>query len=112
MINAYAIPGMKTKDEAVSDIVAEIWEVPKEALTTKTRQREVVEARQVLMTYRKLVTGKSLKKVGKEFGKDHATVLHAIQTVNNLIETDKVFHDKYKQFIERAYQLTHFKNEQ
>ena len=108
-MNPYAIPGLKTKDEVIADIVAEIWEVPKEAITTKTRQREVVEARQVLMTYRKIVTGKSLKKVGKEFGKDHATVLHAIRTVNNLVETDKVFHNKYKRFIERAYQLTQIK---
>ena len=97
----YSAPGMKTME----DVAAEVWEIPVEAIKTKTRQREVVEARQVLMVSRKQLTGKSLNMVGSEYSKDHATVLHAIKTVNNLIETDKVFRVKYETFIERMTQL-------
>jgi chromosomal replication initiator protein len=105
MKNAYAIPGLKSKDELVTEIVAEIWQIPKEALLTKTRKREVVEARQVLMAHKKKETGNSLAKVGRSFLKDHATVLHAIKTVKNLRETDKAFRRKYDTFIERANRL-------
>ncbi len=30
---------------------------------------------------------------GEIYGKDHATCIHAINTINNLIETDKIYRD-------------------
>jgi len=101
----YTAPGLKT----IEEIAAEIWEIPVESIMVKTRKREVVEARQVLMAYRKQQTGKSSNRVGKEYSKDHATVLHAIKTVNNLRETDKVFRYKYEEFNRRVNQLTRSK---
>jgi len=62
------------------------------AIKIKTRKREIVQARQIAMYFSKLLTGLSLAKIGKSIGnKDHATVLHACKTVNNLIDTDKKF---------------------
>jgi chromosomal replication initiator protein len=58
---------------------------------TKTRQRQTVVARQVSMYYMKEYTGLSLERIGQYFARDHATVLHAFKTVNNLRDTDKCF---------------------
>ena len=44
------------------------------------------------MYFSKQLTKSSLANIGAQCGgKDHATVLHACKTVNNLAETDKTF---------------------
>jgi chromosomal replication initiator protein len=61
-------------------------------MKSKTRKREVVQARQIAMYFSKSLTKASLASIGAHCGgKDHATVLHACRTVNNLMETDKRF---------------------
>jgi len=66
--------------------------MPVNQLQTKTRKREIVQARQLAMYFSKNMTKSSLASIGSQIGnKDHATVLHACKTVNNLIDTDKSF---------------------
>ncbi len=61
-------------------------------MKSKTRKREIVQARQLAMYFSKQLTKSSLAHIGKHCGnKDHATVLHACKTVNNLSDTDKRF---------------------
>ena len=55
-----------------------------------TRKRHIVFARQVAMYFLKKHTHMGLSEIGRIFsGKDHATVLYAIKTVENLIDSDK-----------------------
>jgi len=66
--------------------------MPIDQINTKTRKREIVQARQLAMYFSKKHTKSSLATIGLHCGnKDHATVLHACKTVTNLIETDKQF---------------------
>lgn len=59
---------------------------------TKSRKREVVQARQVAMYLAKKHTDFSTAKIGLLIGhKDHATVLHACKTIKELKEVDKSF---------------------
>ena len=52
----------------------------------------IVSIGQLAMYFSKSMTKSSLAKIGMHCGgKDHATVLHACRTVNNLIDTDKQF---------------------
>lgn len=70
-------------------------------LRIRTRKREIVEARQVCMWWLKNNTKQSLAEIGSYFGDfDHATVIHACKTVNNLIDTDKLFKEKIEPFIQ------------
>ena len=76
----------------IQKVVSDYFDMPIELLKSKTRKREVVQARQIAMYYAKNHTKASLASIGAHCGgKDHATVLHAYRTVNNLIETDKQF---------------------
>ena len=76
----------------IQKIVCDYFELPLETLKSKTRKREVVQARQLAMYFSKSLTKSSLSAIGAHCGgKDHATVLHACRTVNNLMETDKKF---------------------
>ena len=76
----------------IQKVVCDYFELPIELLKSKTRKREVVQARQIAMYFAKTMTKSSLANIGMHCGgKDHATVLHACRTVNNLMDTDKRF---------------------
>ena len=76
----------------IQKVVCNYYNIGLEMLQSKTRKREIVQARQVAMFFSKSMTKSSLATIGSQIGgKDHATVLHACKTVNNLIETDKRF---------------------
>jgi chromosomal replication initiator protein len=76
----------------IQKVVSDYFNLPLELLKSKTRKREVVQARQIAMFFAKSLTKSSLASIGLQCGgKDHATVLHACRTVNNLLETDKKF---------------------
>jgi chromosomal replication initiator protein len=76
----------------IQKVVCDYFDLPIDMLKSKTRKRQVVQARQIAMFFAKSMTKSSLSSIGAHCGgKDHATVLHACRTVNNLIETDKKF---------------------
>jgi chromosomal replication initiator protein len=76
----------------IQKIVCNFFNIPLDHIQSKTRKREIVQARQVAMFFSKSMTKASLATIGSQIGgKDHATVLHACKTVNNLIDTDKRF---------------------
>jgi chromosomal replication initiator protein len=76
----------------IQKVVCDYFELPLDLLKSNTRKREVVQARQLAMYFSKSLTKSSLSNIGIHCGgKDHATVLHACRTVNNLMETDKKF---------------------
>jgi chromosomal replication initiator protein len=71
---------------------ADYYDIKLPDLKAKTRKKEIVTARQVAMYFSKEFTNHSLKSIGYHFGgRDHSTVIHAVQTVNDLIETDTTF---------------------
>lgn len=57
-----------------------------------SRKRELVVARQLCMYFMKHQTKLSLKSIGAAFsGRDHSTVIYALQTIEDLMSTDKKF---------------------
>lgn len=76
----------------IQKIICDYFNIPVDQLNSKTRKRDIVQARQLAMFFSKKLTKSSLATIGLHCGnKDHATVLHACRTVNNLIDTDKNF---------------------
>lgn len=76
----------------IQKVVCDYFNMPPELIKSKTRKREIVQARQIAMYFAKSFTKSSLATIGSQIGgKDHATVLHACKQVNNLIDTDKRF---------------------
>ncbi len=76
----------------IQKTVSEFFKIPVDQLKDKTRKKEIVMARQMAMYFSKEYTSLSLKSIGYHFGgRDHSTVIHAIQTVNDLIDTDTNF---------------------
>ena len=76
----------------IQKVVCDYFNLPIESIQSRTRKREIVQARQLAMYFAKKMTKSSLAIIGLQCGnKDHATVLHACKTVVNLAETDKQF---------------------
>jgi chromosomal replication initiator protein len=84
--------------DSISQTVCDYFGLDLEILQSKTRKREIVQARQIAMFFSKGMTNSSLSTIGAKIGKkDHATVLHACKAINNLIETDKDFKGQIKE---------------
>ena len=97
----------QTKSEVtidkVQENVCEYFNISRDDLLSKSRKRQIVQARQIAMYLcRNLISNCSLSTIGSEIGgKDHATVLHACMTVSDLMSTDKTF-KKYVSDIETS----------
>lgn len=88
--------------EYIQKVVSDYFNISIEKIHSKTRKREIVQARQLAMYFSKNYTKSSLAAIGSKCGKkDHATVLHACKTVRNLSETDRNF----KKYVEELDSL-------
>lgn len=76
----------------IQKTVAEYFKLDVESLKAKIRKKEIVIARQVAMYFSKEYTNHSLKAIGYHFGgRDHSTVIHAVQSVNDMMDTNASF---------------------
>jgi len=85
----------------IQKVVSDYFQMDVETLQSKTRKRHIVQARQIAMYFAKKFTKASLASIGTQIGRrDHATVLHACKTVDNLSFTDKQF----RKYVEDLHQ--------
>jgi chromosomal replication initiator protein len=76
--------------KAILNATAEYFDIPLMLITGKTRKQEIVLARQTAMYIIKHSTQLSLKSIGTHFGgRDHTTVIHSCQMIENYLETDE-----------------------
>ena len=91
--------------EDIQGVVCEYLNIDEERVRSKTRKREVVRARQIAMYFCKRLTQNSLKTIGLHFGgRDHSTVIHANNTVEDRMEDDEQFQDTVEE-IKRKIEL-------
>lgn len=77
---------------AIQDSVCNYFDISQTQFLSKTRKREIVQARQIAMYLSHTLTKNSLSTIGSLLGgKDHATVIHACNTVSDLMDTDRTF---------------------
>lgn len=78
--------------EYIINVICKQLDISSEDFYSKSKKRELVQARQLAMHFAKKYTKCSLAVIGEQCGgKNHATVIHALKTVSNLLETDKKF---------------------
>lgn len=78
--------------------VCDYFRIPEDLIRAKTRKQEIVNARQIAMYLAKELTNSSLKTIGLHFGgRDHSTVIHAYQCVEDQMKIDP----KYKATVEQ-----------
>lgn len=78
--------------EKIQDVVSTYFNIDLKLIHSKSRKREIVQARHVAMFLSKKYTDSSYSHIGNMVGKrDHATVLHACKTVQDSLDIDKSF---------------------
>ncbi len=78
--------------EEIQRVVCDYFSIPEDLIRGKTRKQEIVNARQVAMYLVKEFTNSSLKTIGLHFGgRDHSTVIHAYQSVEDQMKLDQKY---------------------
>lgn len=73
----------------IRSIVAEYYNIKLADMNAKIRTKDIAKARQIAMFLTKTMTVMSLPSIGKKFGgRDHTTVMHAVKSVNEMIENN------------------------
>jgi chromosomal replication initiator protein len=92
--------------DQIQEKVSEYFDLPVDLLRAKTRRQEIVHARQIAMYLAKEMTNSSLKTIGLHFGgRDHSTVIHACQAIEEYIKTDSG-HKQNIEAIQRRIKLS------
>ena len=79
-----------SKVTAIQRLVARMFSLQPEELSTNRRVRSVTIPRQIAMYLAKQMTEASLPEIGRQFGgKHHTTVMHSISKIDELKRTDK-----------------------
>ncbi|MDO5522691.1 MAG: chromosomal replication initiator protein DnaA [Bacteroidia bacterium] len=91
--------------QKIQETVSDFYNVKRDLIQSASRKREIVQARQVTMFFIKKHTEFSLSQIGVQVGnRNHATVLHACNTIKDLTEVDKNFRSDIEE-IERLLQM-------
>lgn len=87
----------------IREVVCDYLNVTQEMLDSRRRTRDIAQARQIAMYLSKQHTKAPLTQIGAEIGdRNHATVLHACKTIENLKETDKMFKEQFGEIERRV----------
>ena len=84
---------LQPKTYMPSDIIAAVcreMNVPEQVITARTRQREAVKARNIVMYLIKKFTDSSLAEIGKYVHRDHATVAYSLNSMDAQMGYDAV----------------------
>lgn len=96
---------------AISEFVSAQFQVSVQDMQSRTRKKGVVFPRQVAMYLSRLHTKDSLADIGKVFGRDHATVLHAVKVVSDRILRDASVSSQVELLNKKVKQMSLFQNE-
>ncbi len=76
----------------IQKTIADYFKVSLEQMKSKVKKREIVIPRQVAMYFCKRYTQLTLALIGENFGgRDHSTVIHALESVEDMMKTDANF---------------------
>jgi chromosomal replication initiator protein len=86
----------------IQKMVAEYFKVDIESLKAKIKKREIVIPRQLAMYFCKRYTQLTLALIGENFGgRDHSTVIHALESVEDMMKTDANFKNSVDELSKR-----------
>jgi len=84
----------KVTIEEIQKKVAEYFNIRLSDMSSPRRARAVARPRQIAMYLSKQLTSKSLPEIGRTFGgRDHTTVMHAVNRIDELSIEDSLLSD-------------------
>ena len=84
--------------EVITDYICKFYNMDSSVLYSQSRSRDVVNARNIAMYLIRRMTNLSLVDIGKKFGgRDHSTVLHSLDNVEQKMRSDPAFAEVVKE---------------
>lgn len=111
-MNVYASVGMlttKRDPKQTINAILDHYGYTLEKVKEKGRKQEVVTARMVCICALYFEHKWTLKKVGEYFNRDHTTMVHSIQRIRNLIDTEPDFKEEIKSLSPKTIENIHKK---
>lgn len=105
--NPYIVPGiLVAKEEITAKKLFKAIEIKlgitSEQMKNLNRKREIVEARHIFSSLMTKHTKLSLEAIGNYVNRDHSTVIHSRNTIENLLPLERNLRRKYKEIEEFA----------
>jgi chromosomal replication initiator protein len=94
-MNAYIAPGveMYRTPEEIKRRVCKVFGISEDKMLSRTHRPGIVVPRQVAMTIMYRRRKMTIQAIGKEFNRNHATVIYANKAVQNMIDTNDYKHE-------------------
>lgn len=89
-----------TMDEILF-VIEDEYNVTREELESRGRQNSITTPRQISMYLARKLTDLSLVKIGDVFSRDHTTVMHSIDKIENMMNEDSIFKIEIEKLIDR-----------
>ena len=87
-LNSYGY--MKNNIQKIQNIVADYYKISVDDMKSKKRTSKIAFPRQIAMYLSRVMTDESFPRIGIEFGgKDHSTIIHACEKIENEMKQDK-----------------------
>jgi chromosomal replication initiator protein len=91
--------------DLIQDVVANYYSLRIEDFKSQRRTRNVAYPRQVAMYLCRKLTDTSLPKIGEEFGgRDHTTVIHAYEKINESLKQDEALQEAINEITKKIQQ--------
>lgn len=116
MIHYYAAPGIKSpisykydndsiqiQVDMIFDIICKYFGFKREDICSRSRKRELIVPRQILIWFLKNKCKLTLTKIGEIFGLDHTTVIHSCKRVELIM--DESLNYPEKMHFDKLYKL-------
>jgi chromosomal replication initiator protein len=85
----------------IQKAVADYYGITVETLKSKKRKAEINNPRQIAMYLCKIKTEETWEKIGLEFNKDHSTVIHGCNKVENELKTNPQLKKEIKEITDK-----------
>lgn len=89
----------------VDEIICREFSVSLDELHKRSRLRYIIDARILAIYIRKKIFNLSFKQAGDDFKLDHATAMHAVIQVENLLINDKTYKSKAQKALSEAMMI-------
>ena len=91
----------KNKMDQVVQIVSDHYNISVEDIKSKKRLSKIAVPRQIAMYICRVYLNENLVKIGTEFGgKNHTTVMHAVNKIKGMVEKDETFNNEVQKLID------------
>ena len=85
----------------IKEVVANFYSINVHDLYSKSRAQNIVFPRHIAMYISRMLTDFSLIKISESFNRDHSTLIHAIEKIENLIIEDETVKDEIDAIVEK-----------